>query len=69
MYSKENRSIFKTKKNNIKDLCYDLVSFVLLVPTVALHSLLQALLIVLRDPVANLGLGKDHFFRSTMQAS
>ena len=32
----------------------DLVSLVLLVPTVALHSLLQALLVVLRDPVANL---------------
>ena len=49
--------IFETneaQKNYMQDLCCDLVSYILLVPTVALHSLHQALLVVLRDPVAKL---------------
>ena len=49
--------IFETneaQKNYMQDLRCDLVSYILLVPTVALDSLHQALLVVLRDPVANL---------------
>ena len=58
------RKIIKTHKEtikNIQDLCYGLVGLVLLEPTAALHSLLQALLVILRDPVANLFQGKDYF--------
>ena len=49
--------IFETneaQKNYMQDLRCDLVSYILLVPTVALDPLHQALLVVLRDPVANL---------------
>ena len=45
----------------VQDLPRHLVSRVLIVPTVALNSLLQTLLVILCDPVANLLEGNYDF--------